>query len=88
MENLKQDLNEKLNLLLEANEAIEGLEIKVKDQEERHQMEIQALKNAPNKKEPMIKETSRLANSNKNITKSLVSVNDRVRCPLKYSETT
>merc|ERR1719410_1565925 len=77
VENLKQDLNEKLNLLLEANEAIEGLEIKVKDQEERHQIEIQALKNAPNKKEPMIKETSRQANSNKNITKSLVSVNDR-----------
>ena len=84
MENLKQDLNEKLNLLLEANEAIEGLEIKVKDQEERHQIEIQALKNAPNKKEPMIKESCRQAKSNKNITKSLVSVNDRVlRCSLK-----
>ena len=85
MENLKQDLNEKLNLLLEANEAIEGLEIKVKDQEERHQMEIQALKNVPNKNESMIKETSRQAKSNKNISKSLVSVNDRVRSPQKYS---
>ena len=85
MENLKQDLNEKLNLLLEANEAIEGLEIKVKDQEEKHQMQIQALKNVPNKNESMIKETSRQAKSNKNISKSLVSVNDRVRCPQKYS---
>ena len=81
MENLKQDLNEKLNLLLEANEAIEGLEIKVKDQEERHQMEIQALKNVPDKNESMIKETSRQSKSNKNISKSLVSVKDRVRCP-------
>ena len=85
MENLKQDLNEKLNLLLEANEAIEGLEIKVKDQEERHQMQIQALKNVPNKNEPMVKDTSRQAKSNKNISKSLVSVNDRVRCTQKYS---
>jgi len=42
---LKKDLNDKLNLLLEAREAIEGLDSKVKNQEERHKHEINELEN-------------------------------------------
>merc|ERR1711971_1508473 len=37
---LKQDLNDKLNLLLEAKEAIDNLESKLKNQEDRHKEEI------------------------------------------------
>ena len=42
---MKQDLNDKLDLLLEAREAIEKLEEKVEEQKEQHRTEIFALEN-------------------------------------------
>jgi len=45
IENMKQDLNDKLDLLLEAREAIEKLEEKVEEQKEQHRTEIFALEN-------------------------------------------
>ena len=85
---MKQDLNDKLNLLLEAKEAIESLEIKVKNQEDRHKKEINELENRLADKEINEIDSNRQLNKNikPNKTKarntfeksSIFSVNDRV----------
>merc|ERR550532_1723460 len=85
---LKQDLNDKLNLLLEAKEAIESLERKVKNQEDRHKKEVNELENRLADKEINEIDSNRQLNRNfkPNKTKarntfeksSLFSVNDRV----------
>jgi len=48
VENMKQDLNDKLDLLLEARDAIEKLEEKVEEQKEQHIKEIFAVENKVN----------------------------------------
>ena len=85
---MKQDLNDKLNLLLEAREAIESLEIKVKNQEDRHKKEINELENRLADKEINEIDSNRQLNRHikPNKTKarstfeksSIFSVNDRV----------
>lgn len=84
---LKQDLNDKLNLLLEAKEAIESLERKVKNQEDRHKKEVNELENRLADKEINEIDSNRQLNRNfkPNKTKarntfeksSIFSVNDR-----------
>ena len=85
---MKQDLNDKLNLLLEAKEAIESLERKVKNQEDRHKKEVNELENRLADKEINEIDSNRQLNRNfkPNKTKarntfeksSIFSVNDRV----------
>merc|ERR1719336_3683992 len=48
VENMKQDLNDKLDLLLEARDAIEKLEEKVEEQKKQHIKEIFAVENKVN----------------------------------------
>ena len=85
---MKQDLNDKLNLLLEAKEAIDNLESKLKNQEDRHKEEINELENRLADKEINEIDSNRQLNKNikPNKTKarntfeksSIFSVNDRV----------
>ena len=85
---MKQDVNDKLNLLLEAKEAIDSLENKLKNQENRHKEEINELENRLADKEINEIDSNRQLNRNikPNKTKvrntfeksTIFSVNDRV----------
>ena len=85
---MKQDVNDKLNLLLEAKEAIDSLENKLKNQEDRHKEEINELENRLADKEINEIDSNRQLNRNikPNKTKvrntfeksTIFSVNDRV----------
>ena len=85
---MKQDLNDKLNLLLEAKEAIDNLESKLKNQEDRHKEKINELENRLADKEINEIDSNRQLNKNIKPTKTKVrnnfekstifSVNDRV----------
>ena len=51
LETMKHDLNDKLNLLLEANDAIDILETKIKTQEKNHQQQIKDLQEKQEEKQ-------------------------------------